>query len=504
VAQSRKPAKGAARPAKAKTAIADGYQNFQTRTGLGTGNLSDGGSYGLNPITRQRVQLEYMYRGSWIAGVAVDAPAEDMTREGIEFNGIEPDEREQMHEAYANLHLLPEIGDGIRWSNLYGGCIVAMLIEGQDMATPLRPETIRQDQFKGLLAIDRWQLMPTLGEVVLEYGPHFGKPKYYQVVTNTVSTGTSAVNPLMGQKIHYSRVFRFEGQPLPFYQRQAENGWGMSRIERLYDRMVAFDSATLGAAQLVFKAHLRTVYIEGLTKIIAAGGPGLTALNKRMEEMRRWQQSEGIWVLDAGDKFDTSTAAMSGLSEVLSAFSQQISGAMEVPLVRLLGQSPAGLNSSGESDLRTYYDGTRKKQKRDLTTPITVLNEVVYRSTIGKEPPKGWGFEFNPLWQLSATERSGVAGQVTSAVTTALGESVIDRATALKELRASSKVTGVFTNITDDAIKQAESDPPPVSELTPQQLIAQAKEQEAGAKVKEAGAGEKPNVQEPAKAEGEE
>jgi hypothetical protein len=38
---------------------------------------------------------------------------------------------------------------------------------------------------------------------------------------------------------------------------------------------------------------------------------------------------------------------------------------------------------------------------------------------------------------------------------------IIDRATALKELRQSSEVTGVWTNITDEQIEEAENEPPP-------------------------------------------
>ena len=41
---------------------------------------------------------------------------------------------------------------------------------------------------------------------------------------------------------------------------------------------------------------------------------------------------------------------------------------------------------------------------------------------------------------------------------------MIDRATALKELRQLSHVTGVFSNVTDEAIEEAKNDVPPLSE----------------------------------------
>ena len=74
------------KPTAEQFATRDSFQNFLTRTGLGTGNANDGARYGFNLITRNRTQLEAMYRGSWICRATVDIIAEDMTREGVELN----------------------------------------------------------------------------------------------------------------------------------------------------------------------------------------------------------------------------------------------------------------------------------------------------------------------------------------------------------------------------------------------------------------------------------
>ncbi|MFX6330891.1 phage portal protein, partial [Acinetobacter baumannii] len=58
-----------------------------------------------------------------------------------------------------------------KWARLYGGAIAVMLIDGQDLSTPLRIEAIGKDQFKGLVVMDRWMVAPPVGNVVTEYGP---------------------------------------------------------------------------------------------------------------------------------------------------------------------------------------------------------------------------------------------------------------------------------------------------------------------------------------------
>ncbi len=66
----------------------DGFNNFEASLGLGANNLSSSAEYTLNPQSRNGQQLAAAYRGSWIVGKAIDAPAEDMTRAGIDLSGI--------------------------------------------------------------------------------------------------------------------------------------------------------------------------------------------------------------------------------------------------------------------------------------------------------------------------------------------------------------------------------------------------------------------------------
>lgn len=437
----------------------DSYQNLQARLGKDSGNLMDGATYAQsNLLTRTPRTLEFMYRGSWIVGAAVDAIADDMTRAGVDFGAaIEPDTLEATVSEMHALELWQGIGDVIRWARLYGGAIGVMLIDGQDMATPLRLKTIKQGQFKGILPLDRWSLVLTVDQLVNGLGPALGRPEFYTVGPNAPA--------LVGQKIHHSRVIRMEGIRLPFIQRQAEQGWGLSIIERMFDRLTAFDSATTGAAQLVYKAYLRTLKKEGLNQILSAGGPAFEALAKNMEAIRRFQSTEGLTLIDAKDTFETHTYTFAGLDDLLLQFGQQISGATGIPLVRLFGQSPAGLNSTGEGDIRNYYDGINAQQNRILRGPLDVVLRVLHQSVTGEAPPENFNFAFNPLWQLSEKEKSDIAKTTTEAVAGALDAAIIGPKTAMQELKQSADVTGIFSNITDEQIEAADEEPPAPPEM---------------------------------------
>jgi len=446
--------------AQQPTRTADSFQNFAARVGLGTGTQNDGAGYGFSPMSRNRLQMEFIYRSSWIAGQAVDTYAEDMTREGIVLKGeIDPDDMESQEKASGRLRLWDAICDTVKWARLYGGCVGVLMIDGQKMDTPLRLDTIGKGQFKGVLPLDRWVVQPTLQDLITDFGPDMGKPKYYDVIADAQA--------LVNMRIHHSRVIRVEGVDLPYWQRIAENGWGQSVIERLWDRLVAFDSTTQGAAQLVFKAHLRTYKVDGLREIIATGGKAFEGLIKQIDMIRMYQSNEGMTLMDGKDEFEAHQYSFAGLNDVLLQFGQQISGALGIPLVRLFGQSPAGLSSTGESDIRNYYDNVKQQQERRLRTGVGKVYSALYRSELGEAPPESFDFDFRPLWQLSDTEKGTIASQITTAIVGASDAGIIDRATALKELRQSSHITGVFSNVSDEDIKEAEDEPPPAPEETP-------------------------------------
>lgn len=451
---------------------ADSYQNFEARLGIGTDNQSGSASYGFNPITRSRQQLEYMYRGSWIVGQAVDCVAEDMTRAGIDITSdIAPDDIDTVQTGFERHGVWQALNDTIKWSRLYGGGLAVILIEGQKLNTPLRLESIGRRQFKGLYSLDRWCVQPAYGKPVSEFGPEMGKPSEYRVTVDAPALG--------GQSVHYSRIIRMDGIPLPYWQRQSEQGWGMSVIERLYDRLLAFDSTTQGAAQLVFKAHLRTMKVEKLREILASGGAVEAALIKQMEMIRRFQSIEGLTLIDGADDFQTHSYTFSGLSDVLLQFAQQLSGALQIPLVRLFGQSPAGLNATGESDIRTYYDLISQQQESKLRAGVEQLVNIIYRSDVGGDVPDDLSFTFNPLWQMSEMDKATIAANITAAVVAAEGSGLVSRPAALKELRQSADVTGVWSNVTDEEITEAENEPPPLPEMPLAPLGAEGNEEGA-------------------------
>jgi len=442
----------------AKMTTIDGFDNFVSKLGLNNENTLSAGQYVFNLITRNRILLEAAYRGSWIVGAIVDSVAEDMTRSGVIITTNEGDKNLQdLKHAFSRLKIPQSLCSLVKWGRLYGGAIAVLQIKGQRLDTPINLDTVAKDQFQGIVVYDRWQLNPVL-ENLIDSGPDMGLPAYYDIVTDPRATQPS-FNTATGQiRVHHSRCIRMTGIDLPFFQAITEMMWGESNLERLWDRLIAFDNATMSSASLIDRANLRHVGVKGLREIIAAGGAAQAGLLSMFEMMRTLQVNEGLTLLDSEDILNTTSYSFAGLSDMMLQFGQQLSGACGIPLVRLFGQSPAGLSATGESDIRMYYDNVNAQQEAKLRNGWEMIIKVMWRSCFGKPVPDDMQFVFTPLWQMTATDKANNAKTMTETVIGAFETNLINKSTAMKELRQTSGDTGLFSNITDEDILKAEEE----------------------------------------------
>lgn len=426
----------------------DSFSNIIARLGMQSdgNNLLSQGTHGFNPITRQRLVLEWAYRGSSICKNAVDIPANDMFRTGITMNGLKPEEIDILQKELTRLQCWKALTEVIKWGRLYGGSLAYFMVDGQDPASDLNINKIGKGQFKGILPLSRWQALPSTGSVIMELGPDFGLPLEYQVtMDSTVSINLPTVNS--------TRVTRCIPVELPYYQRLAELNWGLSVLETLWDRLIAFDSVTMGAAQLAFKAHLRILKIKDLRQITAAGGDSLKGLQAQIDFMRATQSNESLTIIDGDDEFQANAYSFGGFAELIDKFAEQISGALQIPLTRLMGVEPGGLGSNGESGFATYYDMIASQQENLLRHPIQKMLELTSMSVLGKPLPEDFSFTFNPLFEMDSAERADIESKDTATIISTYNAGLISLDEARSELRKASDFSNLFRDL-DETFKQ--------------------------------------------------
>lgn len=455
---------------KPAQAVNDGWTNLTMGLGISpnANNQISQGYFEFNNFTKNRTQLEAGYRTNWLCSSLVDCVANDMTRASLEFTGeIDPAELTELKTVWQRWGIMEDITDGIRWGRLYGGAVLLIMVKGAKYSEPLNLEAIKKGDFLGLSVYDRWDLTPDTTQLI-QNGRDIGKPMYY------------TINSLNGLRVHHSYVMRFEGDKLPKWQAISEMLWGASVLENVLDRIIAFETVTMGAANLTSRAHLRTIKVDSLRQVLAMGGNAEANLVKQFAYIKQMQDNEGITLLDKSDDFQTAAYNFSGLDTVILQFVQQISGAKRIPLSILFGEAPSGLSNTGDSDIRIYYDGIASKQST-LDESVIKLARIVYQSNFGTPAPDDLGVKWNSLWQQTPAEKSTVTKTTVDAIVECVVNGIFSKELALKEIKQLSTITGFGTNITDEDI--AEGNPPDYavpSDTTPtptrSDILNQAKE----------------------------
>jgi phage-related protein (TIGR01555 family) len=446
-------------PLTVDAATVDAFTNALARIGWGSGNLLEGTSYPLTRLSRNYILMQSLYRTNWIARRVIDAVPEDMMKNWVTLNGqVDPAEIDDFQRAVARTKTRENILEGLQWGRLYGGAGAVMILKGHEdiLDEPLDLDDVAPQSYRGVLVFDRWSGISPGVELISDLeSPDFGLPAYYQI---TLDDGAAF-------RVHASRVLRFTGRKLPNWERQAEQGWGISEFELIYDELRKRDNTSWNIASLIFRANIFALKMKDLSQMLSTGN---AAFQQRvwnaLEAQNRLMSNQGLMLLPEDGGLESHQYAFTGINDVYQSFMMDICGACEIPMTRLFGRTITGLGQSNEGDERIYYDAIGQKQNRELRPQLEKLFQVVAMSTWG-QIPDDLDFSFPPVRNPSDKERSELGKELTDSVLAAFNAGVIGRKTTLQELRQNADATGLFSNITDEMIEAAEEDPQQAGEF---------------------------------------
>ncbi|MDQ7094202.1 DUF1073 domain-containing protein [Desulfosporosinus sp. PR] len=420
--------------------------------GSASSNIISAASYPLTRLSRNYMLLNSLYRNSWICNKIVNIIPEDMMKNGWSITAeLKPEETDRISKLEQRTLVREKILEGLYWGRLYGGAGAIMIIDGHEdkLDEPLDYDDIMPGSFCGLMVVDRWSgIYPSLELITDHRDPELGMPMYYEV--------RDTASDRLISKVHHSRVLRFTGKKLPFWEEVAEVNWGSSVMEHVYEEMVKRDSTSWNIASLVFQANLLVDKIDGMDQMLAATDPQVQAdfynIKSAQNQMR---SNNGMMIIGKDEELSALTYQFSGLNDISETQMMDVAGAADIPVTRLFGRSPAGMNATGEADLQNYYDMISQQQEKDLKPKINKLMPVMFMSELGYIPDD-LGVKFNPVQTPSEDKIADIVGKKVDSLSKTFNDGGINHKMYLSELHELSYTTGMFTSITDEDIAKAD------------------------------------------------
>jgi phage-related protein (TIGR01555 family) len=363
-------------------------------------------------------QIIAAYRGSWLPRKIVDIPALDSCRKWRDWQAKKP-QIEAIEDEEKRLNVKGKVLEAAKKARLFGGAAVYIGTGDEAPSAPLEVERVGKGGLKYLTVMTRRQLKA--GDI--ERNPAsewYGRPKDY---TLDSVTGEHIV-------IHPSRLVLLSGAMAPDEDLNTalNQGWGESVLTATLDAIKNADSTAGNIASLVFEAKIDIIRIPDFMASLNNEG----YRSKIIERYSLANMSKGIngtLLLDKEEEYESKSASLAGLTDILMAFMQIVSGAADIPVTRLLGQSPAGMNATGASDMKNYHDRIQSIQELEVQPAMVRLDECLERSADVKDPDVY--YQWAPLEQMSEKERADIfktnADAARTIVGTGTGQEIIPR-----------------------------------------------------------------------------
>ncbi len=348
-----------------------------------------------------RATLEDMFRYNWIARRICEVIPQDATRQWID---LKTDDQAMVTDIMGRMDTLEaqtKFEEALTLSRLYGGSVIVLgALDGQQPDKPLKEDNVTELKF--LNVMDRWQLSieSTYSDPLSQ---NFGQPEIYSL--QPLSFGMA---PRQGQRIHESRLLRFDGVYLPEISRIINSGWYDPVLQPIDEELKRYGTSIQSGAILMQDFVTKVLKIPNLTDLLAAGKD--SALQARIQYAISYTSSLGIALLDGGtgEEFSKIQTPIAGLVDLLNVYIEMISAAAGIPRARLFGQS-LGVLAGATETTRTYYDMVKAYQNKHMRRQIEKLIRIMFKaknSITGGKEPKEWSFDFCPLWQPTEKEQA--------------------------------------------------------------------------------------------------
>ena len=187
------------------------------------------------------------------------------------------------------------------------------------------------------------------------------------------------------------------------------DGFGDSVYQRAWPVLRDFGGAWDSTGTILTDFASGVIKMKGLAELLATSGEdGASTVQQRLRVLNMSKSTINAALVDADlEDYSRQSTPVSGLAELLREYLPRLSSACGgIPITRLFGMSPGGLNSTGEHDLKQWDDRVKALQEKKVIPLLEQITRLILRS-LGKDPEETkWTIEARPLRNPTGLERA--------------------------------------------------------------------------------------------------
>jgi phage-related protein (TIGR01555 family) len=403
----------------------------------------------------QNIELPYaeksaIFRQDPIGGRICNLPPREMVREWVVFAN---DQSEKFEAKCKTLGVRRHAYEGLLWARTFGGAVTVMgLQDGRKAEREVDVESLAEIKF--MQTLDASQI------VVESRDPSSGEPETFRILRSDDPTDPRFPARAYPAEtvIHKSRCLVWQGELVPPGERQASHCWGGSILDRCVNGLRDFNGSHHSAAVIMADFSQAVFKIDNLSGMLRSNAENNNLVLQRLQLLDFCRSVLRAIPIDAArESFERVSTPTSGLPDLLDRIGIYLSCITGIPYTLLLGESPNGLNATGQGDHRNFYNSISADQEWGLRPNLEYVFFIIamckaYRLG-GALKNAIVPFGFRPLWQPSDKDRAETQYLVAKADDLDIRNGKLTPAEARSRYRAGGFSLDI---VTDSAVKASE------------------------------------------------
>lgn len=207
---------------------------------------------------------------------------------------------------------------------------------------------------------------------------------------------------VMGKEVHYTRLLTFVGREVPDMLKPAYAFGGLAMSQMLKPYVDNWLRTRQSVSDLLHAFSVMVLKTNMGESTAMAGSELFT----RVDFFNTMRDNRNTMVIDKEtEDFQNVSAPIGGLHELQAQSQEHMAAIARIPLVKLLGIQPSGLNASSEGEIRTFYDWIKAYQELLFRAKLYTISCIIQLSEFGEVDPE-ITFDFVDLWQMDDSQKA--------------------------------------------------------------------------------------------------
>lgn len=255
------------------------------------------------------------------------------------------------------------------------------------------PATMKKGSLKGFKVVEPiWTTPYTYNSIDPTRGD-FYKPRAWFVI---------------GKRTHASRLLTFISREVPDMLKPAYNFGGLSMSQLIEPYVFQWLRTRNAVSDLIYNFSIIVLRTD-MGAVLSADQNASEGFLARLKLFQQTRSNQGIMALDkTREELQQIAVPLSSLPELQTQALEFMAAPSHIPLVKLTGASPDGLNASSEGEIQVWYDWIRAYQIFFYGPHLKHILDLVQIHEFGNIDP-AISFTWAPLTQPTLKERAEIS-----------------------------------------------------------------------------------------------